>query len=103
MVGAPYDFVGHSAAKTAFTLHDVELDVGGEAAEGFPEHQRFSAEALGGGLVEVLSYYGEGELCVDSGVQQEPESSDIWNEGGQASRKSGDSIRHVPQFPDEAS
>ena len=24
-------------------LHDLELDIGGEAAEGFPKHQRFCA------------------------------------------------------------
>ena len=40
-------------------LHDVELDVGGEAAEGFPEHQRLGAEACRGGLVEWLLCYAE--------------------------------------------
>ena len=38
-------------------LHDVELDVGGRHAQGFPERQRFAAEACGGCLVEWLSCY----------------------------------------------
>ena len=36
-----------------------ELDVGGEAAEGFPEHQRLGAEDCCGGLVERLSCFAE--------------------------------------------
>ena len=40
-------------------LHDVELDVGGESAEGFPEHQRLGTEACCGGLVVWLSCYAE--------------------------------------------
>ena len=51
-------------------LHDVELDVGWEAAEGFPEHQRLGAEARRGGLVEWLSCNAEEEVCADSGVHR---------------------------------
>ena len=39
--------------------HDLELDVGGEAMEGFPEHQRLGAGSCRGGLVERLSCYAE--------------------------------------------
>ena len=35
-----------------FLFHDVKLDVGGKAAEGFPERQCFGAEARRGGFVE---------------------------------------------------
>ena len=35
-----------------FLFHDVELDVGGKAAKGFPEQQCLAAEALCGGFVE---------------------------------------------------
>ena len=40
-------------------LHDVELDVGGEAAEAFPEHQRLGAKACRCGVVEWLCCYAE--------------------------------------------
>ena len=40
-------------------LHDVELDVRGEPAEGFTEHQRLAAEARCSGRVERLSCYAE--------------------------------------------
>ena len=33
-------------------FHDVELDVGGKAAKGFPEQQCLGAEACRGGLVK---------------------------------------------------
>ena len=40
-------------------FHDVKLDVGGKAAEGFPEQQCLGAEARRGGFVEWLSCYAE--------------------------------------------
>ena len=39
-------------------FHDVKLDVGGEAAEGFPE-QCLGANARRGGFAEWLSWYAE--------------------------------------------
>ena len=40
-------------------LCGVDLNVRGEAAEGFPGHQGFGAEADHGGLVEQLPCYAE--------------------------------------------
>ena len=40
-------------------FHDVELDVGGEAAKGFAEQQCLGTEARSGGFVEWLSCYAE--------------------------------------------
>ena len=37
-------------------FQDFKLDVGGEAAEGFPEQRCLGAEARRGGFVEWLSY-----------------------------------------------
>ena len=42
-----------------FLLHDVELDVGGKAAQGISEQQFPGAEARRGGFVEWLSCYAE--------------------------------------------
>ena len=39
--------------------HDVELDLGGGAAEGFPGHQCLGAEACCGVLRDWLSCYAE--------------------------------------------
>ena len=40
-------------------LQDVKLDVGGKAAQGFPELQCLGAKARRGGVVEWLSCYAE--------------------------------------------
>ena len=40
-------------------FHNVKLDVGGKAAEGFPEQQCLGAEARCGAFVEWLSCYAE--------------------------------------------
>ena len=40
-------------------FQDVKLDVGGKAAEGFPEQQCLGAEARRGGFAEWLSCYAE--------------------------------------------
>ena len=40
-------------------FHDVKLDVGGKAAESFPEQQCLGTEARCGGFVEWLSCYAE--------------------------------------------
>ena len=40
-------------------FHDVEFDVGGKAAKGFPEQQWLGAKARCGGFVEWLSCYAE--------------------------------------------
>ena len=40
-------------------FHEVKLDVGGKAAEGFQEQQCLGAEARRGGFVEWLSCYAE--------------------------------------------
>ena len=53
-------------------FHDVELDVGGKAAKGFPEQQCLGAEARRGGFVKWLPCYAEEQVCVDSGVYHEP-------------------------------
>ena len=45
----------HVLVSVGLLLHDVELDVGGEAAERFSAHQRLGAEAPCGSLVEWLS------------------------------------------------
>ena len=49
-------------------FHDVELDVGGKAAKGFPEQQCLGAEARRGGFVKWLPCFAEEQVCVDSGV-----------------------------------
>ena len=46
------DFTVPVLVPVGLLLHDVELDVGGEAAEGFPEHQCLGAEVGRSGLVE---------------------------------------------------
>ena len=40
-------------------FHDVELDVGGKAAGGLPEHQWLGAQVGCGGVVQRLSCYAE--------------------------------------------
>ena len=80
-------------------LHDLQVDVRGEAVEGFPEHQRLGAKARRGRLLEWLSCYAEEEVCVDSGVHHKPDSDDTRKKGGQGSREPSDGICHVPQFP----
>ena len=45
-------------------FHDVELDVGGKAAKGFPEQQCLGAEARRGGFVKWLPCYAEEQVCV---------------------------------------
>ena len=40
-------------------FHDVKLDVGGKAAEGFPEQHCLGAKVPRGGFVEWLSCYAE--------------------------------------------
>ena len=40
-------------------FHDVELDVRGKAAKGFPEQQCLGAEARRGGFVKWLPCYAE--------------------------------------------
>ena len=40
-------------------FHDVELDIGGGAAKGFPEQQCLGAEARRGGFVKWLPCYAE--------------------------------------------
>ena len=54
-------------------FRDVELDVGGKAAKGFPEQQCLGAEGRCGGSVEWLPCYAEEQVCVDSGVYHEPD------------------------------
>ena len=63
-------------------FHDVELDVGGKAAKGFPEQQCLGAEARRGGFVEWLPCYAEEQVCVDSGVYHEPDPDDVREVGG---------------------
>ena len=53
-------------------FHDVELDVGGKAAKGFPEQQCLGAEARRGGFVEWLPCYAEEQVCVDSEAGSDP-------------------------------
>ena len=65
-----------------FLFHDVELDVGGKAAKGFPEKQCLGAEARRGGFVEWSSCYAEVKVCVDSGVYHEPDPDDVREVGG---------------------
>ena len=62
-------------------FHDVELNVGGKAAKGFPEQQSLVAEARRGGFVRWLPCYAEEQACVDSGVYHEPDPDDV-QEGG---------------------
>ena len=61
---------------------DVELDVGGKAAKGFPEQQCLGAEARRGGFVKRLPCYAEEQVCVDSGVYYEPDPNDVREVGG---------------------
>ena len=63
-------------------FHDVELDVGGKAAKGFPEQQCLGAEARRGGFVKWLPCYAEEQVCVDSGVYHEPDPDDVRGVGG---------------------
>ena len=63
-------------------FHDVELDVGGEAAKGFPEQQCLGAKARCGGFVKSLPCYAEEQVCVDSGVYHEPDPEDVREVGG---------------------
>ena len=63
-------------------FHNVELDVGGKAAKGFPEQQCLGAEARRGGFVEWLPCYAEEQMCVDSGVYHEPDPDDVREVGG---------------------
>ena len=52
-------------------FHDVELEVGGKAAKGFPEQQFLGAEARHGGFMEWLPCYAEKQVCVDCGGKKE--------------------------------
>ena len=54
------DFTVPVLVPVGSLLHDVDLKVGGETAEGFPEYQCLGAEVGCGGLVERLSCYAEG-------------------------------------------
>ena len=63
-------------------FHNVELDVGGKAAKGFPEQQCLGAEARRGGFVKWLPLYAEEQVCVDSGVQHKPDPDDVRAVGG---------------------
>ena len=63
-------------------FHDVELDVGGKAAKGSPEQQCLGAEARPGGFVKWLLRYAEEQVCVDSGVFNEPDPEDVRGVGG---------------------
>ena len=63
-------------------FHDMELDVGGKAAKGFPEQQYLGAEARRGGFVKWLPCYAEEQVCVDSGVYHEPDPDDVREVGG---------------------
>ena len=77
------DFTVPVLVPVGLLLHDVELDVVEEgAADGFSEHQRFSAEAGRGVLVERFSCYPEELVCVDSGVHHETDSDDVLEVGG---------------------
>ena len=64
------------------SFHDVELDVGGKAAKGFPEQQCLGAEARRGGFVEWLSCYAQEQVCVDSGVYHEQDPDEVREVGG---------------------
>ena len=63
-------------------FHDVELDVGGKAAKSFPEQQCRGAEARRGGFVKWLPCPAEEQVCVDSGVYNEPDRDDVRGVGG---------------------
>ena len=63
-------------------FHDVELDVGGKAAKGFPEQQCLGAEAWRGGFVKWLPCFSEEQVCVDSGVYHEPDPDNVRGSGG---------------------
>ena len=63
-------------------FHDVELDVGGKAAKGFPEQQCLGGEARRGGVVKWLPCYAEEQVCVDCGVYHEPDPDDVRGVGG---------------------
>ena len=64
------DFTISVLVPVGLRFHDVELDVGGKAAKGFPEQQRLGAEAR------------RGRQCVDSGVYHEPDPDDVREVGG---------------------
>ena len=68
--------------SVALLFHDVELDVGGKAAKGFPEQQCLGAEARRGSFVKWLPSYAEEQVCVDSGVYHEPDPDDVRGVGG---------------------
>ena len=63
-------------------FHDMELDVEGRAAKGFPEQQCLGADARRGGFVEWLPCYAEEQVCVNSAVYQEPDPDDVQEVGG---------------------
>ena len=63
-------------------FHDVELDVGGKAAKGFPKQQCLGAKARRGGFVKWLPCYAEEQVCVDSGVYHESAPDDVRGVGG---------------------
>ena len=70
------------SVSVGLLFHDVELDVGGKAAKGFPEQQCLGAEARRGGFVKWLLCYAEEQACVDSGVYYEPDPDDVREVGG---------------------
>ena len=63
-------------------FHDVELDVGGKAAKGFLQQQCLGAEARHGGFLKWLPCYAEEQVCVDSGIYNEPDPDDVREVGG---------------------
>ena len=63
-------------------FHDVELEVGGKAAKGFPEQQCLGAEARRGGFVKWLPCSAEEQVCVESGVYHKPDPDDEREVGG---------------------
>ena len=63
-------------------FQDVELNVGGKAAKGFPEQQCLGAEARRGVFVKLLPCYAEEQVCVHSGVYHEPDPDDVREVGG---------------------
>ena len=76
------DFTISVLVSVGLLFHDVELDVGGKAAKGFPEQQCLGAEARRGGFVKWWPWYAEEQVCVDSGVYHEPDPDDVREVGG---------------------
>ena len=76
------DFTISVLVPVGLLFYDVELDVGGKAAKGFPEQQHLGAEARRGGFVEWLPCYAEEQVCVDSGVYHDPDPDDVREVGG---------------------